>query len=140
MTRGRAPRIARAAHRRAGFTMVELLVAMMLIGIAATGFTLATLGLARSAKRLGWATTRNAALLAESNRLATTPFASLPTLTGCTAVPATTNAFAYRRCIELTTVSASERHLRVIVTPTAGGVRPDTAVVRRANLATLIPF
>jgi hypothetical protein len=61
--------------------MVELLVAMVLIGIAATGFTLATLGLARGSKRLGWATTRNAALLAESNRLATTPFAALPTVT-----------------------------------------------------------
>jgi hypothetical protein len=115
--------------------MVELLVAMVLIGIAATGFTLATLGLARGSKRLGWATTRNAALLAESNRLATTPFAALPTVTGCTSVPATANAFAYERCIQLTTVSAAERHLRVTVTPTVPGVRPETLVVRRADIA-----
>jgi hypothetical protein len=55
-------------------------------------------------------------------------------------VPATANAFAYERCIQLTTVSAAERHLRVTVTPTVPGVRPDTLVVRRADIAVPPPI
>ena len=127
--------------RRRGATLIELMFAMTLLGIAVTGFTAAMLGLTARTARSSWQVARDAVLSQEVSRVLAAPFATLVQTQGCVTVAATAGRpIAYERCVQVTTVSTTEREARIVVQPAAAGMRPDTLRVRRSAVTNTGPF
>ena len=121
----------RVLRARAGMSLVEIVVAMTLMSavlIPLVGLT--AFGANRSVRNAG-GTYRQGILNQEVNRLTSLPFAALPGVVGCVTVAAGT--FPHTRCVTVTTVTATRRQVRVIVTPAQPDVRPDSATFERAN-------
>jgi Tfp pilus assembly protein PilV len=123
---------------RAGVSLVEVLVAIVLMGGVLTSLAGLTFTAARQSSRVANSSYRQATLQQESNRMLAIPFANLPGAAGCTTV--STGTFPHTKCITVTTVSATRRTIQVIVTPTQQGVRPDTLNMERSNPPTANPL
>ena len=118
---------------RAGFTLVEVIVALAVLGIGVVGLSSAVSAASRRANVQAWATARNAALLREAGRVAAMPYTSLPGSSGCdTTRAASARPYSYARCTTtLPNPDGSGRRITIIVASTAAGLAPDTVVVFR---------
>jgi prepilin-type N-terminal cleavage/methylation domain-containing protein len=127
-----------AMKNRNGVTLVELLVAMVVLGVMLTSVA----GLTFEAARRSIVTTgdgyRQAALLDEVNRLTAEPYGNLAAGTVCRTLAA--GAFPHSRCVTTTGTGLYSVQLMVIITPAQPGVRPDTAVFTRARAPLTNPF
>jgi prepilin-type N-terminal cleavage/methylation domain-containing protein len=123
---------------RSGVSLVEVLVAIVLMGTVLTSLAGLTFTAARQSVRVAGSTYRQAVIQQEANRVAALPFASLTGLSGCRTVSSGT--FPHTVCITVTTVSAVRRQVQVVVTPSQPGVRPDTLRFERTNPPTSNPL
>lgn len=116
--------------RQQGFTIVEVIVALVMMSvilITLGGLTYATASQAIFASD---ATTRQAASLEAVNRLSTLPWDELPNAVGCETIGSTNNQ--YQRCVTMTT-SGSLRRIQVVTTPLQRKAPPVTVqLVRNA--------
>ena len=127
-----------AMKNRDGVTLVELLVAMVLLGVMMTSVA----GLTFEAARRSIVTTgdsyRQAALLEEVNRLTAEPYGNLAAGTVCRSV--SSGVFPHTRCVTTTSTGLYSVQLTVVITPTQSGVQPDTAVFTRSRAPLTNPF
>jgi prepilin-type N-terminal cleavage/methylation domain-containing protein len=127
-----------AIKNRAGVSLVELLVAMVILGVMLTSVA----GLTFEAARRSVVTTgdsyRQAALLEEVNRLTAEPYGNLAAGSTCRTV--SSGIFPHTRCVTMTSTGLYSMQLMVVVSPTQRGVRPDTAVFTRARAPVTNPF
>lgn len=116
---------------RPGVSLVEVLVAITLMAVVLSGLG----GLAFTASRqtvgLTNSNLRQGILAQEVNRLTAWPFDDLTGLAGCTTV--TTGTFPHQRCITVASVNSTRRVVRVIVTPSQPGMRPDSVTLERTR-------
>lgn len=103
--------------RRAGFTLIEVLVSIMILSLGSLALGTLLLRGARAATGASAGTYQTAALSAEVARLGAIPFAQLAA--GTTCVDVTTGPFLHTRCAAIVDVSARVRRVTVTVTPTA---------------------
>jgi prepilin-type N-terminal cleavage/methylation domain-containing protein len=121
-------------ENREGISLIEVIVAMTLLGVVLTSLASATFQAARRSTTVAAEGYRQGVLMQEVNRLTALPWANLPTSTVCQTVSG--GAFPHTRCVNpLSAPSSNSRRLRIIVTPMMPGARPDTIVVDRANPA-----
>lgn len=125
------------AKSRAGFSLLELLIAVVILGFAAAGMGKLMLGAAQSGRHAGAMGYRTAALNAEVARIA----AALPgSLTdGTTTTTVTTAPFPYTMTSVVATLGTSQT-VTITITPTGGDA---ISVVTRAisrTLTTADPF
>jgi hypothetical protein len=108
------------------------MVGMIILGIGLMGTAGMTVVAARRASGLATQSSRSGIVLQELNKLAVMPHDLLSTRVGCSAV--TSGSLAYTRCIAVTDVASGRgyRRIRLIVTPSAAGARPDTVFLNRA--------
>lgn len=128
----------RAPAGRAGFTLVEVLVAMSIMGAAASVMVAPLYRYAQRTDVVAFAQARNGLLAQQVNRLTALPFDSLDARAGCVTI--TTGSLPYTRCITLTTISTVQKQVRLIVRPTNETVRPDTVIFDRTEPASANPF
>ena len=121
---------------REGVSLVEVIVAMTLLGVALTSLAGLTFQAARRASTVAADSYRQGVLMQEVNRLAAVPFASLAS--GCTTV--STGTFPHTRCATVTTISSKMKSVRVVVTPTQANVLPDTVTFDRTKAPTGNPL
>ena len=132
-SRSRAARCGIPAQpRREGFSLVEIVVAMMLLSIT----LLALAGLMTQVAAQGRATEvtaqRNAALVQSVNYYTALSYSALdPALAGCTAID--NGMMPYERCVDITQAGAT-RTVKIKITPRNGAFRPDSAVFERTAL------
>jgi prepilin-type N-terminal cleavage/methylation domain-containing protein len=122
----------RRARRSAGFTMVEMVVALVLLSFGA--MTLGTLMFraSRASRVRSTATYRTAALTAQVERLGAIPFDSVLVGAGCATVSGA--PFPHNICTTVTSLSTVSRQAVIVVTPTGGDpLPPDTAVLVRTD-------
>ncbi len=115
---------------RAGFTLVEAVLALVLFGVVLlplTGVTFAAVGRLRATSG---SAALSAALLGEAGRYQAAAFDSLPGLVGCDTVA--TPPLPYARCLSLQPLG-SIRRITVVVRPLDATVRPDSVVLDRAQ-------
>ncbi len=128
----------REAHTEQGFTLVEILVAIILLTIALS--SLASLSYQVAQRSLN--ATSDSFLMGvatdELGYLSTLPFDSLPAQAGCTTVA--DDNFPHELCIAVADVSDKMREIKLIITPDVPLVGPDTIVVRRSAPAAANPF
>ncbi len=121
--------------RRGGFTLVEVLVSMMILGIGTVALGALLLRSARQATAASALVYQNAALSSEVGRLGALPFASLGA--GTTCVDITTGPFLHTRCAVITPVSAKIFRVTVTVTPTgATTLTPQSSSFERSIAGT----
>lgn len=128
----------RTLEPRDGFTLVEVVVAMVLLSavlVMLAGMTFAT---ARQSVNLQFAGARQALMLQEINRLSALRIADLDTQGGCRAV--SSGAEDFTACITVTSVGTRTRDVRVVLTSTQAGVSPDTVTFTRTEPSTTNPF
>ncbi len=123
---------------RRGFTLVETLIALTLLGVAASVMVAPLYKYARDVNGVSMAQARNGVMAREVGRLVTLPFDSLASRAGCTA--GVSGALSYTRCVTVTTPSASQRRLAIVITPAAGAGRADTVTLDRLQSAGGNPF
>jgi prepilin-type N-terminal cleavage/methylation domain-containing protein len=97
-----------------GFTIVEVIVALVMMAVILTSLGGLTYATASQAIFASDATTREAASLETMNRLATLPYADLPSAVGCETIGGKNNQ--YQRCVTMTT-SGSLTRIRIVTTP-----------------------
>jgi prepilin-type N-terminal cleavage/methylation domain-containing protein len=121
--------------RRGGFTLVEVLVSMMILGIGTVALGALLLRSARQATAASALVYQNAALSSEVGRLGALPFASLAA--GTTCVDITTGPFLHTRCAVITAVSGKVFRITVTVTPTgATTLTPQSSSFERSIAGT----
>jgi len=120
---------------RQGISLVEVMVAVTLLGLIATVHSAVTLQYALRNRAVAVGVNRAAALSTAVDRFATLPYDSLAVLAarngGCTRV--TTNArYLHDRCISTTNPTQAILRVQIIIRPENPILRPDTVSVDRS--------
>lgn len=130
----------RTRGSRGGSSLVEVMVAVTLLGVVVAGTAGMTTYVGRRSALNAQLTARAAVLARESDRLLTMPYDSLPSNATCTAdsLP----AFPHTRCITITEVAGGRgyRNVRLIVTPSQPTLRADTVMVQRTRAVAVSPL
>ncbi len=106
-----------STSERNGFTLIEVMFSVMILGVGSLALGTLLLRGARAATAASAVTYQTAALSAEVGRLGAVPFNQLAA--GTTCVNVTTGPFLHNRCATIVDVSAKIRQVTVTVTPTA---------------------
>lgn len=115
-----------------GFTMVEVLVALVLVSLCSVGLGRLMFQAARMARVSGSVTYQTAAMSAEVARLDAVPFDSVGTGTSCVTV--STPPFPHTRCTTVNNISSKVKQVIVVVTPSGNTLlHPDTTTVVRTK-------
>lgn len=105
-----------------GFTLIEVMVSISLLGLTLMVMAPVTMRVARLSSRSTTATQRTAVLAGEVQRLEQLDFDDLTA--GTTCQNETASDFPHWKCTRITNVNATTRRLVVIVTP--AGSTPDS--------------
>jgi prepilin-type N-terminal cleavage/methylation domain-containing protein len=117
---------------RRGFTLIELVVTVVVLGVLLAGAAALMLRTYRGGTQTTATAQRTAALMSEVSRLAALPYGYLTSGTTCDTVVGST--FPRIRCSTVTFLTAEVRQVRVVVTPTrATLLAPDTVVFERGR-------
>jgi type II secretory pathway pseudopilin PulG len=122
-----------ASSGRPGFSLLEILFAVVCMSIAMMGMAGMLVVGARTTTQISARSARGAVQLQLMNRLATLPYDSLDSQAGCATVSA--QPFQHTSCIALTNVSGGSgaKAIRLIVTPLTAIIKPDTTYLTRSN-------
>jgi prepilin-type N-terminal cleavage/methylation domain-containing protein len=116
----------------AGFTLIEIMVALVLLSFGAVVLGKSMFLAARTAQASANTVYRTAAISTEMSRLDAVPFDSLAA--GTTCVTVSTPPFPHTRCTTVNNVSSKTRQVIVVVTPSGNSLlRPDTTIVVRTK-------
>lgn len=125
-------------RNRQGVSLVELIVALTVLGIVLASVAGLSVQAAQRAETLSGQSRRQAAMADEINRLTALPVTKLATGTSCRTY--NDPGFQHTRCVTVNFINTMNRQLQIIVTPSQPGLRPDTVVFRRADPPTLNPL
>ena len=115
---------------RRGMSLVEVMVAVVVMGVASTGLAAATFWMGRRAVESAGASARAAVVMEHSDRLAQVSYDSLPLRAGCQRT--STPPLPYEECVVVTDLPSGTRRVTLVVTPVNRLVRADTVIFERA--------
>ena len=130
--------MSRIARPRSGLTLVELLVAMVLLAVMLTSVAALTFEAARTSIVGAAEQYRQGVTLATVNRFTTTPYSTLAVGTSCQTT--STGIFPHTLCVSVMSNGMYSKQVQVIVAPSQPGVLPDTTVFVRAKAPTINPL
>lgn len=116
---------------RAGFSLVELMVAIVLLGVILVGVAQMSFVMARRSYGMSGVRTRNAVIAQQVEQFTALPFDSLKGRAGTIVV--NKPPLPYQRTVMVDSLSPKWRRVTVVVKPLNPAVRPDTAVIERAK-------
>ena len=118
---------------RRGISLIEVLVAVVLLGMIATVHTVVTLRYAVRSRTSAVGVDRATAISTAVDMYATMPFASLPA-SGSSSCATVTELVNYRheRCVSVTSPTQAIRRIRIIIQPANTAYKADTVRVDRS--------
>lgn len=116
---------------RRGVSLIEVMVAVTLLGLIATVHTVVTMRYALRNRIAAIGVNRAAAVSNAVDLYTTMPFASIAGNTGCTTIT-TPPAYPHTRCVTTTAVTGVITRVQIIITPTNTAFRPDTVALDRS--------
>lgn len=125
--------------QRDGFTLLEVLVAMVLLSIGLTSLAAMTFSTGRQGVNLTNASGREAVTMQELNRFTALPYSALSNHNGCLTMTAPGSNLSYNRCVTLTN-TATYTTVQIVVTPNKTGTYADTVSFRRVVVTTTNPL
>ena len=117
---------------RRGISLIEVVVAVVLLGIIATVHTVATMRYSMRNRIAALGVSRSAAISTATDLFSTMPFSALATNSGCVDVTTPAN-YPHERCVTVTAVTGSVVRVQIIITPDNTALRPDTVRVDRSQ-------
>jgi prepilin-type N-terminal cleavage/methylation domain-containing protein len=126
------------ALARAGFSLVELIVAIALFGVSMSAIAALTFAVTRQATATEGTVERTAALEARVNDLFSIAWADIDARVGCTTI--TAQPFPRTECIAVSNVSASRKRVSLTVTPADASIDPTLLSVERTKPPATNPF
>lgn len=138
----RRPTFRRMPQRaRRGFSVVEVVVAIVLLGVALSSLGVLAFTASRRNVTVANASYRSAAMRYLFDRYSAMTYADLLPATQSLDSTVTTGPMPHRlQAIFVTTANPNERQVRLIVTPTNRLIVPETTFVRRFRWATENPL
>lgn len=120
--------------RRKGFTLIEVIVAMVLLAVAVSSLAAMMYSVSTSSKRVTGAAYSNGVLMHEVNRLIALPYDSLAV--GSSSVYVTDGAYQHTRVMTIAEPTVRLKTVEIIITPVNPNYRPDTVRFTRTNART----
>ena len=127
------------ATRAAGFSLVEVIIAMALLTIVMVMLATMALSVGRRARLNDLTTKRNLALAQQAGRLDVMPFADLAALTSGTTLMLVGD-FSFNRRLNVIKLSANRYNIKVVIAPVAGEFRADSVTIDRTRPASGTPL
>jgi prepilin-type N-terminal cleavage/methylation domain-containing protein len=120
---------------RRGFSLIEVIVAMILLAIAVSSLAALTHSISQSSIKVTGAAYRNGVLMHEVNRLIALPYDSVAV--GVSSYSATSGPYPHTRLITVAEPAPNKlKTVSIIVTPTNQLYKPDTLRFSRTNAKT----
>ena len=119
---------------RKGSTLLEAIVAMILLAIAVSSIAALTSSVSRSSVKVTGAAYANGILMHEVNRLIALPFDSLAN--GHSSFSTSSGPYQHTRTVTIEPQAANVKAIRVVITPSNSAFRPDTVKFTRTNART----
>jgi len=116
---------------RIGFTLIEVIVAMILLAIAVSSLTGLTHSVSQSSIKVTGAAYRNGVLMHEVNRLIALPYDSLGV--GTTSFSVSSGNYPHSRVVTIAEPAEKVKTVKVIITPSNPLYKPDTVKFTRTN-------
>ncbi len=124
-----------AARERKGFVIVEVIVAMILLGIAISSLAALLYSVSQSGIVATGNAYRNGVLMHEVNRLEGTPYDSIPV--GTSSFTISNAPYPHTRVITVSEpVTNVFKTINVLITPTNPMYKPDSVTFTRTKAAT----
>jgi prepilin-type N-terminal cleavage/methylation domain-containing protein len=120
--------------RRNGFTLIEVIVAMVLLAVAVSSLAAMMYSVSTSSKKVTGAAYRNGVLMHEVNRLIALPYDSLAV--GSSSIYVTDGVYKHNRVITVAEPAAKLKTVQVVITPFNPDYKPDTVRFTRTNART----
>jgi prepilin-type N-terminal cleavage/methylation domain-containing protein len=115
----------------AGFSLVELLVALTLLSFVLVSMAQITFALARRFYALSGGAARDAVIAQQVNQFTAMPFDSLKRRAGTVTV--NKPPLPYARRITVDSLTPRLRRVTIVITPLNPAFRPDTVVIERSK-------
>ena len=119
------------SRRRRGFSLIEVVVAVTLLGIVAATHALVSARYTVRARTLGVGVDRAAAISTAVDLFATMPYGGIAADTGCVTITAIEN-YPHQRCVTISNPTQAITRVQIIIDPTTSGFRSDTIRVDRS--------
>jgi prepilin-type N-terminal cleavage/methylation domain-containing protein len=123
----------RRASAKAGFSLIEVLVALTLLSIILMSLARVTFQMAATGRTAEVVAKRNAALIEEANKYNAIPYAQLASV-GATTL--TFGDFKFQRTVTAT-VTGARTQIKIVIVPIIAGVltptKKDSVFVHRSN-------
>jgi prepilin-type N-terminal cleavage/methylation domain-containing protein len=124
-----------ASGPRKGFVLVEIIVAMVLLGVAVSSLAALMYSVSQSSQAAAGNAFRNGVLMNDVNRLEGIPYDSIPV--GTTTITVTTAPYPHTRVITVAEpVPNVMKTVKVVITPANARYRPDTVTFSRTKART----
>jgi prepilin-type N-terminal cleavage/methylation domain-containing protein len=117
---------------RAGFTLIEVILAMTIIATAMIMLATLATSTGRRGYQNGMITQRNYALAQQVARIQVMPFDLVAQLTSGT-TQLLVGDFSFNRRLAVTQISTSRYTIKVVVQPIASEFRPDSVTIDRTR-------
>jgi prepilin-type N-terminal cleavage/methylation domain-containing protein len=124
-----------ARPRRKGFALVEVIVAMVILGIAVSSLAALMYSVSQSGLKTTGKAYRNGVLMGEINRLEGIPYDSIPV--GSTGTTITAQPFPHTRVVTVTETAPNVvKSIKIVITPVNPRYKPDTVTFIRTKART----
>lgn len=139
--RGSTPTAPAAQHPRAGGILIEIMVAMSMFALLLVGVAKLNLALARGVYPVSGGAAQSGIVTEQINQFVAMNFDSLAAYSGtsdtviATGLSTSAAAITYIRKVTVTTVSASQLNVTIVITPTNSVFTPDTVKFERTKVA-----
>jgi prepilin-type N-terminal cleavage/methylation domain-containing protein len=130
---------ARRPRRRAGFSLVEVIMALTLLAVAMMLLSRLTYLVSQRGRLNDLTAKRNAALAQEAARFGVMTFAQIAAQSSGSTLMLVGD-FTYTRRLTVTATTANRYTIKVVIAPQASEFRPDSVTFNRTRPATGSPL
>lgn len=123
---------------RRGVTLVEVLAAVVILSVAATGLAGMSFWAGRSGAQTAMSAARQTVLDAASSQLGALPYRELEAAAGCS--EGEESGFDYELCVRVESITEALRRVTVRVAPASELIPADSVVFDRSRSVPTSPF
>jgi prepilin-type N-terminal cleavage/methylation domain-containing protein len=128
-----------ARSRRAGFSLIEVIVAMSLIAVVTIMLATMAVAAGRRGHLVELSTKRNLALAQQAGRIEAMPFTDVSKLTSST-TQMLIGDFSFNRVLTVTKTGVQRYTIKIVIRPIAAEFKPDSITIDRARPASGTPL